>query len=350
MVFGRKKKQEHEKEVLDEEAPPSDGVEMDDDSSDGGSVPPPPPDVTSTSDMFRDEPSHSVDGQGNIQGDDREKTGISFLTDSTDGDENDPKKHNSHRGKKSLLFFLFIATLAALIGVTVSYARKPSSETAVSSSQANVSPEDGFFDADGEPVTVAPANSPVMTPGEETMPPTEVGTEESTEQGTADPTNASTDGVTDAATDAVTDGVTDAATDASTDGGTDAGTDAPTDGGTDAGTDAGTEEDTTTVGPGEFDCVVNQMFASSRCSGGTTSATITICILDAIQDQFWRLLSSPAGYDGADEWGWLSDGMTIQMQDIPAGRYEIGLFAGGDEDLDEYPLITSTSFQVICSP
>ncbi|KAL3920802.1 MAG: hypothetical protein SGARI_006853, partial [Bacillariaceae sp.] len=125
----------------------------------------------------------------------------------------------------------------------------------------------------------------------------------------------------------------------------------PTFEGTDGGTDAGTEDGTFLV-PDEFDCAVDAIFASSTCSGGETSATITLCFNGAIEDQFWQWISTPAEYEQfvENDWGWLEDSMTIQRDAIPAGLYEIGLYSDGDnQDLDEYPLIASTEFQVLCS-
>jgi hypothetical protein len=282
-MFGRKKKQEQEQVASDAENP-NYGMDVDDESDDGSSVPPPPPGTASKSDLFKDETSK--DGPGG------EANGISFLTDSTDDDElKKQKEEDPNKKKKYGLIFLFIATLAILVGLTIKYAQTQPSSSA--SATPTGQEEDAFFDASNEAIGVDNGSIPVVT---------------------ANPVQP--------------------------------GTVAPTDAVTDADTDLATFP-----GPGEMDCAINAIYASSSCSGGSTSTTITICFNDIIEDQFWQWIETPEAYQEfvEDDWGWLSDSMTIQRDDLPVGLYSVGLYSNGDQVLDEYPLIASTEFQVLCS-
>lgn len=286
-MFGRKKKQE---QAMQDAEAPNYGVDMDDVSDDDSSVPPPPPGAASKRDTFKDETSNGKNAYKDAEGGD--DNGISFLTDSTDDEElKKEKEQDSNKRKKYGLIFLFVAMLAILVGLTVKYARKPSSKSAATSTGQG---EDSFYDAaSGETVPADNGSIPVVT---------------------ANPVNPSTV--------------------------------APTNAVTDAGT-----EMATFPGPGEMDCAVDAIYASSSCTSGETSATITICFNGLIEDQFWQWIDAPEAYQEfiENDWGWLSDSLTIQRDSIPTGLYTIGLYANGDQDLDEFPLITSTEFQVLCS-
>lgn len=351
MVFGGGRKKQEEVVATDEESPANYDVVLDDDSSEeGDSVPPPPPGTMSKSDFFRDEvapisPEESTFMVKEESSGDRKDNGISFLTEnSTDEYTADRKEkgQDSNRRKKFFLIFAFIATLAILIGLTVKYAQNPSKSGSVVSSAQQQTADESFFDPNDEPVTVEPAESdsvgvvtatpvpeePVRTP--ETPVVTAAPSTEATEVAGESistpefPTTAPSEDATEAATEEFTDAATDAVTDVVT-------------------------AASTFDGPGEFDCVVDQMFASSSCTGGVTSATVSICLTGAIEDQFWQWINYPAGYEAVEDWGWLSEGITIRREGIPQGFYKIGLFGNGNADLVEYPLITSTSFQVLCS-
>jgi hypothetical protein len=306
MVFGRKKTHQQE-ETLEEESPPRDRVDLDDYSSDGeNSVPPPPPGLTSAGNMFRNKESHNTNELNQKKehnlGDEGEENGVSFLTDYDDEDDNDnfkkDKERDSHRRKKFLLIFLFLATLAVLVGLSVKYAHKQPSELPVATSEAEISPEDSYSEVGPTTVTSTPAVG--------TAAPTEDGTEEATLDAT----------------------------------------ESGTDTGTEVGTDEGTKEQTEVGFTFQYDCADHQIFASSSCKNDVTSWTIVICMKGPIKNKYWSWIDYPADFEvvAADDWGWLSDGMTIHRTDVPTGVYEIGIYGSDDE------LVTSTTFNVMCGP
>jgi hypothetical protein len=282
MIFGRKKKHQH-------------GGNPDDYTSDGeGSVPPPPPGMTTNTDIFYDERgSPNVNSLNNANrypsGEEGEENGISFLTDA-----DDLKKENnqdSHRLKKFFLIFLFIATLAVLIGLTIEYAHRQSSESNVATLEAGPSSEENFSVA-GPPV---PSQSATVL---STEAPTEAGTEEGTDEPTLAPTE-----------------------------------------------EGESEEQNEVVFTFEYDCVDHQIFASSQCKAGVTSATIVFCMKGTIRNKYWSWIEYPKAFEdsAADDWGWLSEGMTIHRTNIPPGTYKIGLYGKNDQQ------VTSTTFNVLCS-
>jgi hypothetical protein len=310
MVFGRKKKHQPEETGT--------RVDLDDYSSDGeGSVPPPPPGMTSDGKMFRDTESQNAKQptimSGFTAGEEGEENGISFLTDYADEDDQDEKQQDLHRRKKMLLIFFFLASLAGLVGLAVMYAsqQQPIEKANVSTSQAEITPQDsvsgtGSLAVTGAPVAFAASLAP--SPAPVTEAPTPADTEEGTDELTLD----ATEGVTDA--------------------------------GTDEGTD-GSQERSEVLFTFEYDCVDHQIFASSSCTAGLTSATIVMCMKGAIKNVYWSWIEYPVDYAAfaVSDWGWLSDGMTIYRDNMPPGEYKIGLYGNDDN------LVTSTTFNVLCS-
>jgi hypothetical protein len=325
MVFGMKKKDKEMTTPSPDEETPVDvgdyGMEpASDDDDEASSIPPPPPGVKSASEMFRDE--EGSEATAPPPADEPEGQNVSFLTEHSAGDKN---MKDPNRRKKLLLILAAIATFCIFLGLTISYARKDKGESSSASSVSNLDRDETFFETGSNKV------------------PIEDGTDE---PDTITSTVAPTDGDTEDNT------ATDAPTDRDTEDGT--ATDAPTDGDSEEVTDAGTEENSTfndPNGPGGLDCVKDQMFASSSCEGGTTTATISMCVTNEIDDQFWAWIETPIQYQASarNDWDWLSNGMTVDKVGIPPGYYEIGLYANGDSRLSEYPLITSTSFTIVCA-
>jgi hypothetical protein len=357
MVFGMKKEKEGNVPIVPDEETPVDVGNYDmepasDDDDDVSSVPPPPPGVKSTSEMFRDEESEATPAptqDDGSQSPEPEGQNVSFITEPS----NSYKMKDPNRRKKLLLILAAIATFCIFLGLTISYTRRNSNSSTVSSSAAADAGDGPFFDTGSSTNPIDQTDAPTLDDG--TDAPTNG---DATEDSTA--TDAPTDGDTEVstATDAPTDGDTEGstATASPTDGNTEdsTATDAPTDGVSEGGSDSGTEADSTWNDPngtGGFDCVVDRMFASSSCEGGKTTATITMCVTDPIDDQFWSWIETPTQYKAVarNDWDWLRNGMTVDKVGIPPGYYEIGLYADGNSNLSEYPLITSTSFIIACA-
>jgi len=347
MFFGKKKAK---KEEIDEESPEQYDVNAEESDDD---IPPPPPGTQSNSQLFDDEGSEGK-GSPAVEAED---VGVSFLTDPSDDD--DAANRNPHRRKKMLLVFGALASLAILLGLTIKYARNGTSSS--SQSVAGLESSETFFETGNETVAIESKEEEEEYEEEveyeeeeveeekdeyeeemtdapkdeyETMAPTDKATEEGTYTGTTYGTMEATEEGTVGATSGATVGATYADTYADTDAATE------------EGTDAGTEAE-------KFnDCTTDELYVSSKCDAGMTSATITMCASKDDESMFWEWIETPALYQSTayNDWGWLTQGRsdTIERFGIPPGTYEIGLFSNGDESLSEYPLITSTSFTIIC--
>jgi hypothetical protein len=112
-----------------------------------------------------------------------------------------------------------------------------------------------------------------------------------------------------------------------------------------------TEESTGTVAEPTFTCEFDGVDAEVNCVNGTATVTVTICVADEVTDQFWEWIDTPDEHQEAastSDWGWLSAGFEFSKSDLPSGSYTIGIFADGEQELDEYPLLASTEFTNVC--
>jgi hypothetical protein len=99
------------------------------------------------------------------------------------------------------------------------------------------------------------------------------------------------------------------------------------------------------------DCVANEISVLTECNpNGVAATSLGFCMIDDLSDQFWAWVSTPPRtlQVVSNDWGWMRTGGEAEFF-LPEGRYEIGLFSNGTEELDEYPLITSQEFLVDCS-
>ncbi len=110
----------------------------------------------------------------------------------------------------------------------------------------------------------------------------------------------------------------------------------------------------TTV-PTEFDpfrkCEENGISVLTSCTNTGASALFNFCLVEDVTDQFWEFVSTPPRVPlaVANDWGWLRDGASDEIAFLPEGIYEIGLFSNGEQNLQQYPLLSSTEFIVDCS-
>ena len=75
------------------------------------------------------------------------------------------------------------------------------------------------------------------------------------------------------------------------------------------------------------------------------------CLVEDVTDQFWEFVSTPPRVPlaVANDWAWLRDGASAEIAFLPEGIYEIGLFSNGEQNLQQYPLLSSTEFIIDCS-
>ena len=98
------------------------------------------------------------------------------------------------------------------------------------------------------------------------------------------------------------------------------------------------------------DCVANEISVLIECNpNGVAATTFGFCMVDDLSDQFWAWQRTPPRTLPvvANDWDWMRNGGEAEFV-LPQGRYEIGLFSNGTQQLDEYPLITSQEFLVNC--
>ena len=111
----------------------------------------------------------------------------------------------------------------------------------------------------------------------------------------------------------------------------------------------------TTAVPTEFNpfakCEENGITVNTSCTNvAGASAVFNFCLVEDVTDQFWEFVSTPPRVPlaVANDWAWLRDRASAEIPFLPAGIYEIGLFSNGEENLLQYPLLTSTEFIVDC--
>lgn len=99
------------------------------------------------------------------------------------------------------------------------------------------------------------------------------------------------------------------------------------------------------------DCVANEISVLIECNpNGVAVTTLGFCMVDDLSDQFWAWESTPPRTLQAvtNDWDWMRNGGEAEFF-LQQGRYEIGLYSNGSEQLNEWPLITSQEFIVNCS-
>jgi hypothetical protein len=362
-LFGRKKK---EADVV-EEAQDDNQLNLaygndDDCSTEGDSLPPPPPGAGSTKQNLSLNDSHTVEDSPSA--DEANDIGVSMLSDPDSSMDEKNKDQDSSRRKKMMLIFASIATFCILLGLAIKLGLD--SKELKSLSSANASELDGTDagaandgssfdspiaggDAEEDIFTTSDTIPPVEDIPEEDIPEEDIFTTSNTippvedttaiepevdttpistvGESTQVPTIDSSADVTDAATTDVTGVVT---------GGV---------------TDAGTGDDDLTDDFVATECAVDEIIASSSCDNGVPSASIRMCIADETSDQFWAWIETPEAYAPFQvrDWGWVRDGTDREISGLPEGNYVLGLYSNGDEFMDEYPLIASSEFTILCA-
>ena len=329
-LFGRKKKEEDVVEEAQDDNELNLAYGNDDDcSTEGDSLPPPPPGTGSTKQNLSLNDSHTVEDSPSA--DEANDVGDSMLSDDPNSsmDEKD-KDQDSSRRNKMLLIFASIATFCILLGLAIKLGLD--SKELQNRSSANASDLDGT-DADAandgssfdSPIAGGDAEEDVFTTSD-TIPPVEIELEVVTTpivptvgELTQVPTIDSSVVVTDAAT-----------------GGA---------------TDAGTDDDGLTDDFAVTECAVDEISASSSCDNGVSSTSIRMCIADETSDQFWAWIETPEAYAPIQfrDWGWVREGQDREVLGLPEGNYVLGLYSNGNEDMDEYPLIASSEFTILCA-
>jgi len=386
MVFGRKKK---EPEVVEE---PQDDNQLDlaygnnegyDDvsSEEGDSLPPPPPGATSKQNLSHDD-SHTIEDSPSIEAND---VGISMLSD-PDSSTEEKKEPDQNRRKKMLIIFACLASFIILLGLAIKYGSYHKQSKSSASSGLDDMDVGGSFDSpipddEEEDVTMSIPeentndNVPVVQETIEDVGPnvteqtgTSIGVDtipgNSTDsEKTIVPTIDSSEDVTEVATTIGTsDGTSDITSDGTSDASvpnTDIGTGVVTTDRSTSNDDARPTEvtdDSITGDNGldeftEAECVDDEIFASSSCENGVTSASISMCIAEEISDQFWAWIEIPQAAAPFQErdWGWIREGTDREITGLPEGRYVLGLYSNGGEVMNEYPLIASSEFIIMCN-
>jgi len=392
MVFGRKKKEDEVVEVVQENdlalaygKPESDQLN-DDNSSLGESVPPPPPDTDAS-----EERKHNLTLNESFT-DDGESIEANEFGPSIPSDPNDStgekKEEDPNKRKKLLLILLCAASFCVLLGLSIKYG--------VSSKQAKIdasfnavkedTKENGSFDSPitEDPITVeedvseeiienvpeeiienVPEEIIENVPEEiiENVPeeiienvPEEIIENVPEDVEETEPPQKETDAIIDS-TGAETD-----VTPLEDVGQVPAGieqTVAPTIGNSQVGTAPGTNfvtafnTDRSSMGQELFfdDCVANEIVVASGCDNGVSFVEMGFCFVNDVSDEFWAWVNTPQSYAQFIEtdWGWLRDGVQREAFGLPEGTYTLGLFSNGEQALNQYPLITSTEFTIICS-
>mmetsp|Transcript_16849 Transcript_16849/g.38634 ORF Transcript_16849/g.38634 Transcript_16849/m.38634 type:complete len:311 (+) Transcript_16849:162-1094(+) len=310
MVFGRKKKEtEAEVEQENDLALAYGAPEVDGENDDAESVPPPPPNAD------------AKDGQEESLTDDGESVEANeYKYASTAGDD-DEKEEDPHARKKlaviacCVLSFIIFLSLSINLGVV----RKQSKNVA-SLSEAN-SQENGSVESPIAEVT----QSPTELEAEFTLEPTL--------ELTVDPTLYATGDF------AVVD------VEPPSEEEVDVGTVAPSAGGTQGFTPDDSEWGTSEI---DVSCSGGDVISvTSSCQNGAGFAELTFCSF--IDSQFWEWIVFPETYTPPGRgWGWMTEIATRQFADLPNGSYSMSVFGNGDQDLAQYPTVSSTEFTISC--
>lgn len=312
--FGKKKKEEathQETSNQDDDLALAYGnqEEHGDDSSTGESVPPPPPNANEMK---------SGQDPGTLQ--DSDGASHAAMSD-LDDDDDDPIKPraldwdwDSVELKKLLLIVATVVSFIVLLGLSIAYGvGKNKPETVTDASLAAESSAVGSFDL---PMTKAPVSA--------TAAPT-------------DPIENEVEEVKEEENPEDTDGEADTP---------------PADivvGGGDE-TVAPTSTDSVFVDP-QAACTEDGITVLAGCENGVTYASMNYCLMGEVTDQFWEFVRTPPGTAPmvANDWGWIRDETSSEMPFLPEGTFEIGLFSNGEQNLNQYPLITSTEFTISCN-
>lgn len=285
---------------------------MDGENDDAESVPPPPP----TAD--------AKDGQEESLTDDGESVEANeYKYESTAGDD-DEKEEDPHARKKlaviacCVLSFIIFLSLSINLGVV-----RKQSKNAASLSEAN-----------------SQENSSVESPiAEVTSSPTELvedGTLEPILELTVDPT---LDPTLDPSGDLVVD------IEPPSEEEVDVGSFAPSAGGTQGFTPDDTVWGTSEIG---VSCSGGDVISvTSSCQNGVGFAELTFC--SSIDSQFWEWIIFPETYTPPGRgWGWVTEIATREFADLPNGSYTMTVFGNGDQDLAQYPTVSSAEFTISC--
>jgi len=357
MVFGRKKK---ELEVVEE--PQDDNqldLEVNDDfsSEDGDSVPPPPPGAATKQNLLIDD-SHTIEDSPSIEAND---VGISMLSDPDPNSSIEEKKEpDSNRHKKMFIFFSVFVSFIILLGLAIKYGSyhkqsKSSASSGLDDMDVGGSSNSPILDDEEEDVTLSIPEIPVVqTVVQETI--EDVGPNITEQKGTSIGVDTIPGNSTDSEKTVVptTDSAVDITEVATTIGSPDGTADVKSDGTSDATTPNFDIVTTSNDDIDEFtetECVVDQIFATSSCENEVASVSISMCIAEETSDQFWAWIEIPQAYAPFQErdWGWVRDGTDTEITGIPEGRYVLGLYSNGGEVMNEYPLMTSSEFIIICN-
>mmetsp|Transcript_5180 Transcript_5180/g.15079 ORF Transcript_5180/g.15079 Transcript_5180/m.15079 type:complete len:310 (+) Transcript_5180:157-1086(+) len=309
MVFGRKKKEkEAEVEQENDLALTYGAPEVDGENDDAESVPPPPPNAD------------AKDGQEESLTDDGESVEANeYKYESTAGDD-DEKEEDPHARKKlaviacCVLSFIIFLSLSINLGVV-----RKQSKNAASLSEAN-----------------SQENSSVESPiAEVTSSPTELVEDVTLEpilELTVDPT-------LDPSGDLVVD------IEPPSEEEVDVGSFAPSAGGTQGFTPDDTEWGTSEI---DVSCPGGDVISvTSSCQNGAGFAELTFC--SSIDSQFWEWIIFPETYTPPGRgWGWVTEIATREFADLPNGSYTMTVFGNGDQDLAQYPTVSSTEFTISC--
>jgi hypothetical protein len=358
-LFGRKKKEAGvvEEAQDDNQLNLAYGNDDDDCSTEGDSLPPPPPGGGSTKQNVSLNDSHTVEDSPSA--DEANDVGVSMLSDPDSSMDEKNKDQDPSKRKKMLLIFASIATFCILLGLAIklgldSKQLKKSSANAseLDGTDAGAANNDGSFDSpiDGgdneedifttsDTIPTVVEDIPEVIVDTTVIEPVDTTPISTVDEITQAPTIDSSVAVTDAVSSDVTGGATGRSTTPST------GT------ASDFVTDSGTGDDDLTDDFAVTECVVDEIFASSGCNNGVTSASISMCIADETSDQFWEWVETPQAYAPFQErdWGYVRNGLDREISGLPEGNYVLGLYSNGDADMEEYPLIASTEFTILCA-
>jgi len=384
MAFGRKKKDSEAVEELQDEpvGELQDVNQLDlaygnhegnDDvsSEEGDSLPPPPPGTASKQNSSHDG-SHTIEDSPSIEAND---VGVSMLSD-PDSLIVEKKEPDPNRRKKMLIIFACFASFCILLGLAIKYGStlkqtKSSAVSELNDTGVGGSSDSPIPDDEEEDITLSVLEEDTLT--NDNIPVVQETTEDIGSNVTEQKgTNIGVDAIPGDSTDSdktivptidssvdVTEGVTTTGTSDGTTPDTDIVTGFFT-------TVRSTSNDDTTPmnvmdgsitgdnGTDEFteaECFVDQIFASSGCDNGVASASISMCIVEEISDQFWAWIEIPQAYAPFRErdWGWVRDGTDREITGLPEGRYVLGLYSNGGDFMNEYPLIASSEFIIMCN-
>jgi len=318
-MFGRKKKQEEDLVVEDATSGQSnnlelangDDVQLNDDLSLTDSIPPPPP----TDDAKNEEDSRTL-----------EESPSTGANNEAEDSLDDKQEAESIKRKKLILISACIVSFFILLGLAIKYGKTRQQSKIRASSEAGL--EDGSFDSQFTGIETEESGIFPTVPNPPTTADDNV-VEQNTTQEIPTPTDTTAVDVIDNEI-TLTNEVDQETSVPSID---------PSSSGTSSGTSLGFD-----------DCVANEISVLTTCNNNRVAAVnMSFCLIDEMSDQFWEFVSTPPQIAQviANNWGFMRDGAITELV-LPQGDYEVGIFSNGDQNLNRYPLVTSTQFVVRC--